>query len=331
MNVIKKMLSLVATTTILMSFAVMPQVEAAGEVSITPVVEVKLGDASYVAYDGQALSAGDKVRIKYEYAGPETSEIWSEPWYDEDNDIDYPAELKGGKSIVLSQVYIDYLDKDYFTAGAPTFFAASTAAQWLTKDATYATTGKDPGIAFASMSAFVNGGIYKNSGRIAQIVYTLSKDLDKDVVVGPADFNYQFKLATADIEGTETGSELYTTGNGGVVFNTVTLKAGTVEPPAEATLVEEDEEKGKGDLETKEDGKKYYTQGFMATLTLNGQTVNAVNFKLKNKDVTIDSADNDKNVEGWSAPFEGEAPFVFAINVVNVPDGETVTCDWYME
>lgn len=105
----------------------------------------------------------------------------------------------------------------------------------------------------------------------------------------------------------------------------------TIEAPAKAELVEEDEEKGKGALETKEDGKKYYTQGFMATLTLNGQTVNAVNFKLKNKDVTIDSANNDKNVEGWSVPTEGNAPIVFAINVVNVPDGETVTCDWYME
>lgn len=141
------------------------------------------------------------------------------------------------------------------------------------------------------------------------------------------------------LDTSKTNTEVYVyalnlTSDGSTVLPTESNKITLIlesDAPAEATLVEEDEEKGKGALETKEDGKKYYTQGFMATLTPNGQTVKAVNFKLTNKDVTIDSANNDKNVKGWSTPFEGEAPFVFAINVVNVPDGETVTCDWYME
>lgn len=236
MKSIKKILSLVAACSIIATFSAMTPVYADNEITITPVVEVKLGTAAYVAYDGQELAVGDKVRVKYEYAGPETPEIWSDPYYDEDNDIDYPAELKGGTSITQSGFYVDYLDSTYFTAGNPTFYAASTAAQWLTKDGTYATTAATPGISFATMSAYVNGGIYKSAGRIAQVVYTVAKELDKDFVIGPADgFNYKFTLGTAGVDGVETGNVVYETKANGVQFNTVTLKAaaGEDEPALE--------------------------------------------------------------------------------------------------
>lgn len=238
MKNIKKILSLVAVCSVFATFSAITA-QAAGEVTITPVVDVKIGSASYTTYTGQTLSEGDKVRIKYEYAGPATNEVWSEAWYDEDNDINYDAELKGGTSIVLSNFYVDLLDTTYFTAGNPVFYNSSSASDWLTKDATYATASKtDTGISFATMAAYVNAGIYKSEGRITQVVYTLTKDLDKDVVIGPsAGYNYIFKLATAGVDGVETNNVSYNTTNNGVKFNTVTLKGAAPEPTYEDKYV----------------------------------------------------------------------------------------------
>jgi len=96
---------------------------------------------------------------------------------------------------------------------------------------------------------------------------------------------------------------------------------GTVVPPVEdkkeAVLV--DEEKANAVV----DG--LYTQGFKAVVTPNNQIVSEVK-------VVLSATKAAKTAEPivWTAPVEGFASFEFAVNVLNVPDGETVTAAWDM-
>lgn len=68
-----------------------------------------------------------------------------------------------------------------------------------------------------------------------------------------------------------------------------------------------------------------YTQGFKATVTPNDQIVSEVK-------VVLSATKAAKTAEPivWTAPVEGFASFEFAVNVLNVPEGETVTAAWDM-
>lgn len=99
---------------------------------------------------------------------------------------------------------------------------------------------------------------------------------------------------------------------------------GSEDVTVEATIAPVDDPNAKGALEPKEDGKNYYTQGFKATLTPGTETVKSVIAEFLN------NGNKGKVNATWTteAGFSGETPITFAVNVLNVPEIETVTAEW---
>lgn len=78
-----------------------------------------------------------------------------------------------------------------------------------------------------------------------------------------------------------------------------------------------------GEKEVKEDGNTYFTKGLSATLTPGTETVTNVIATFFNK-----AGNEGKEKAEWAGSYSGATPITFAVNVLNVPDGEDVTATW---
>lgn len=78
-----------------------------------------------------------------------------------------------------------------------------------------------------------------------------------------------------------------------------------------------------GVKEVKEDGNTYFTKGLSATLTPGTETVTNVIATFFNK-----AGNEGKEKAEWAGSYSGATPITFAVNVLNVPDGEDVTATW---
>ncbi len=147
-------------------------------------------------------------------------------------------------------------------------------------------------------------------------VYTVILKANDTIVNGEYNFTLENDAKnTANAAGStltgEVASSAKTTIVGGV------NPAPPVEDKKEATITPESKANAVVD--------GLYTQGFKATVTPNDQIVSEVK-------VVLSATKAAKTAEPivWTAPVEGFASFEFAVNVLNVPDGETVTAAWDM-
>lgn len=211
------------------------------------------------------------------------------------------TEVKAGETFTID-VSVDSNPGIYYLAyevtGKTDAFALTGATD--TKLFAGATLDKDYNKASYALSWFIDE-LAESDNTDTGVAVTLTYTVNADATPGA----YTINIADAgsdniDFTGVDMGS------------NSITINVVADAPAKEAYAIAEESK-------ASEVVDGLYTQGFKAVVTPNDDVVNAVNFTLANGDKTY--------ADGWSG-LSLAVESTFAINVLNVPADQTVTCDW---